>query len=138
MTESSYGQLIAEHRAVVWSLRPHRSEKWGGYWALPGWASLIRRLHDDLLQIAPGYEVDEVTRASGGLSFRLAFGPDVHLFRDVIIERKEQAEAESFTICELCGGPGELRGSPSVRTRCHGHETLRDDGLYGLDGLLGR
>ena len=68
-----------------------------------GWYPLIQRLIEDLIELGWDKHVTQVKEKFGGLRFYINTGSDeVH-------KRIIEAEHESYTICEDCGEPGELR-----------------------------
>lgn len=64
---------------------------------------------------AEGAAVLQVKEKFGGLRFYVGGGTD-DLF-DAI----DKAESKSFTICELCGAPAELREGAYWKTLCDRH-----------------
>jgi hypothetical protein len=68
-----------------------------------GWYPLIQRLIEDLIELGWDKQIIQVKEKFGGLRFYINTGSDeVH-------KRIIEAEHESYTICEDCGEPGELR-----------------------------
>ncbi|HYD54120.1 MAG TPA: hypothetical protein VEA99_15905 [Gemmatimonadaceae bacterium] len=65
----------------------------------PGWADLVRRSH--ALAMIAGVRVIQVKEKFGGL--RVYTEPSTRELSDTL----EEIEAESFTVCESCGAPGD-------------------------------
>ncbi|MFI7337051.1 hypothetical protein ACIBUY_03825 [Streptomyces sp. NPDC050085] len=86
----------------------------------PGWRSLLQRLHQDLSDLAPDYQLDSLTSRFGGLRISLAdrFDTDGEFdgnFADRAGALIDAAEIESEKTCETCGRLG--------RPRFHGDQT---------------
>ena len=81
-----------------------------------GWYPLIQQLIEDLIQLGWDKQVTQVKEKFGGLRFYINEGPnEVH-------DRITKAEGESYTICEMCGAPGEIRRDTGwYRTLCEAH-----------------
>jgi hypothetical protein len=84
-----------------------RTNTWGGVEGIKrcvgaGWGPLVERLVDDLFLLGWDGELHQVKEKFGGLRFYIGNGSDE------IFERIDQAEDESFTICEECGKPGKV------------------------------
>ena len=79
----------------------------------PGWFPLLDRLVGDLIAMGWNRRLVHVKEKYGGLSFVANGTPEMQV-------RIDQAEAESETICEACGAPGEEYTGPSgwVETLC--------------------
>lgn len=102
----------------------------------PGWHPLLRRLHEQLTAVSPGYSVQQVKEKYGTLRIYLYTGVLRHLSmgnadwpsaeRSAQYEAQDRAamalvhatERESAGICEACGSPGEARGGTWIRTLC--------------------
>ena len=68
-----------------------------------GWFGLIKSLIEDLIELGWDKQTCQVKEKFGGLRFYINSGTsDIH-------RRILQAETDSYTICEKCGEPGELR-----------------------------
>ncbi len=88
-----------------------------------GWFNLLWRLCDDLEPLVAKYEkqtghrfqVVQVKEKVGGLRFY------VENANDVIRQRIELAELESFKICEVCGNPGQRQSHGRIQTFCDEH-----------------
>jgi hypothetical protein len=90
-----------------------------------GWQPLLERLHTQLKDIDPTYQVIQIKEKFGGLRYHVQFSED---FYDDDEDGHKAAhdliyaiEAESFTICEDCGTTDdvELRNSHGWhRTTC--------------------
>lgn len=81
-----------------------------------GWYPLIQKLIEDLIQLGWDKHVTQVKEKFGGLRFYINEGSnEVH-------DRITKAEQESYTICEMCGAPGEIRRDLGwYRTLCEAH-----------------
>lgn len=93
-----------------------------------GWIPLVLRLNESLASMLPDYTIGQVKEKFAGLRYYIAeWGvgdddPRIELARELISE----AEAESYTICQVCGGPGELReDSYYCVTACDEHRDQR-------------
>lgn len=72
-----------------------------------GWWPLIIRLNRRLAALAPDYRLVQVKQKFGGLRFYLESTPDGDVgaqFTPLL----EEAEAEAYRTCEVCGKPGVL------------------------------
>ena len=78
-----------------------------------GWRPLVNQLLDDLLELGWDGAVYDVKEKFGGLRFYIGAGSDE------IHERIQQAEDESYSVCEVTGKPGKLRSDLGwMRTLC--------------------
>jgi len=68
-----------------------------------GWYPLIQELIEDLIKLGWDKQVTQVKEKFGGLRFYISGGSTE------IYDRITEAETKSYTICEECGAPGELR-----------------------------
>jgi hypothetical protein len=68
-----------------------------------GWYPLIQKLIEDLIELGWDKQVTQVKEKFGGLRFYINSGSTE------IYDRISEAERESYSICEDCGEPGELR-----------------------------
>lgn len=92
----------------------------------PGWFDLITDLDTRLKRLSPDYVLEQCKSKYGGLRYyaRPADADDIDLqmtFNEIIRE----AEDQSTSICEECGGPAQqvtLRGW--IRTLCDMHTQL--------------
>lgn len=89
-----------------------------------GWAPLLDSLLSDL--VATGFQpawVRQIKEKFGGLRFYTDL--DYEAPEEVVAgwrERIEQAERDSYRICEVCGEPGETRDDLSwILTLCEEH-----------------
>lgn len=71
----------------------------------PGWHPLLLRLHEELLALDPGYQVDDLKEKLGGARIRITAASAAAEMR----ARIGAAEEQSTTICEFCGAPGRRR-----------------------------
>ena len=79
-----------------------------------GWAPLIHRIFDTLENIKGNVKIVQVKEKFAGLRVYTDYVNDE---LDAVIR---QAERESFTICEVCGKPGKVRGKGWHYTACDG------------------
>lgn len=78
-----------------------------------GWYSLIKDLIVDLIKLGWDKEVCQVKEKFGGLRFYINGGSNE------IFQRIQEAEEESYNVCEVTGKPGELRNDIGwYRTLC--------------------
>jgi hypothetical protein len=68
-----------------------------------GWYPLIQKLIEDLIQLGWDKQITQVKEKFGGLRFYINSGSTE------IYDRISEAERASYSICEDCGEPGELR-----------------------------
>ena len=68
-----------------------------------GWYPLIQKLIEDLVALGWDKQVTQVKEKFGGLRFY------VNSCTTEMLDRILEAEKESYSICEDCGEPGELR-----------------------------
>lgn len=86
-----------------------------------GWYPLIVETDQKLAAIDPTYEVHQVKEKFGGL--RYYFGTHTDCDYDAASAIESEAEARSFTICEVCGASGDdvtTGGTGWITTRCAG------------------
>lgn len=98
-----------------------------------GWAPLIHRIFDTLENIKGNVKIVQVKEKFAGLR---VYTDCVNDELDAVIR---QAELESFTICEVCGEPGKVRGKRWYYTACDG--CAREDAgshQYQLGDLYAR
>lgn len=82
-----------------------------------GWAGLIDEILTELRTACPNARIVQVKEKLGGLRIYLENKLDEEA--KVILRR---AELKSFTVCETCGAPGELRRTCGhVGVRCDQH-----------------
>lgn len=68
-----------------------------------GWFGIVKRLIEDLIALGWNKEICQIKEKFGGLRFYINEGSDqMHA-------RINEAEKESYLICEKCGEPGEHR-----------------------------
>ena len=94
-----------------------------------GWESL----YGPLIKLCNenNIKITQIKEKYGGLRFYVLGAPDW------LWDKIDEAEKKSFTICELCGAPGELRGAIWYMTRCdkcNEKETAFDKDLKPEDG----
>jgi hypothetical protein len=89
---------------------------YSGYegWVGPGWLPLLERLAADLAALGWNRDLHQLKEKLGGLRFYTGRATQE------INDRIEQAEKESFTICEHCGAPGRPREGRTawIKTTC--------------------
>jgi hypothetical protein len=87
-----------------------------------GWYELVEHLENDLRRMGWKGKVLQVKEKLGGLRYYIDKG------NDAVQERIRQAENESYRICEVCGGSGELRRNRGwLKTLC---ETHNEDSMH--------
>ena len=79
-----------------------------------GWFDLIKELSENLEPL--GVVAEQVKEKFGTLRFYVGGVPTE--IADQVWDAIEEAEQKSETTCELCGAPGELRGTGWVSTLC--------------------
>lgn len=80
-----------------------------------GWYPLIKDLISDLIELGWDKQTCQVKEKFGGLRFYINAGSsEIH-------ERISKAERDSYEICEVCGGAGELRRNGWYSTLCDNH-----------------
>ena len=101
-----------------------------------GWYELIDKLCNQLVSLNNTIVADQVKEKFGGLRFYAHFTADE-------LERKnakmwkliDNAENESYTICEECGNAGRLSTSGSwLRTLCDKHRKKFKYGIF--EGII--
>lgn len=85
-----------------------------------GWANLINIVFDKVQTYTPGIVIHQVKEKWGGL--RIYCGPCPEDFDKFLME----IERKSFTVCEDCGKPGQLRGGGWYKTLCDEHANGRE------------
>jgi hypothetical protein len=81
----------------------------------PGWHPLITTLVEDLEKLGWDGQVCQVKEKFGGLRFYIgAESDEIHL-------RINEAEKQSYKICEMCGKPGSIVKMGWLTTRCPEH-----------------
>lgn len=73
----------------------------------PGWHSLLLRLHEQLLDLDPGYRVDDLKEKLGAARIRIT--ATSAMTRTEAQALVAAAEEQSGTVCEFCGAPGRRR-----------------------------
>ena len=74
-----------------------------------GWGTLLDEVYDEL---PDDTIVTQVKEKFGGLRVYVDSAPEE--FLDFL----DEIEDESWTVCEMCGEPGELRTKGWMKTRC--------------------
>jgi hypothetical protein len=81
-----------------------------------GWHPLIQELIQDLIELGWNKEACQIKEKFGGLRFYINEGSNE------IYDRITEAEGKSYSICEHCGSPGEIRKDLRwIRTLCDTH-----------------
>lgn len=104
------------------------------YGVAKGWQPLIEKLHADLNEVNPDYELQQVKEKWGGLRYYVGYSltpssePDKKMSETdkKMQELIQAAESASFDICEVCGEPGEIRNTGYVKTLCDNHHAERE------------
>jgi hypothetical protein len=95
------------------------------FWCGDGWFQLRFDLASQLVALEPpeaDLHVNQVKETFGGLRFYTR-----SVLSAVSQQCIEDAEAQSFTICESCGAPGTLQSREGwLRTSCLDHAALDD------------
>lgn len=91
---------------------------WLDYDVPPGWAGIVRDLHDDLATAAITYGVVQVKEKLGELRVYLRAESDPRAAGELVLE----AERRSRVTCQECGAPGQLATDRGwLRTACPAH-----------------
>lgn len=81
-----------------------------------GWRTLVRALHDDLLDIDGDYRLYEIKERDGSLLVVARFDRDA---RDAASRRLATAKAQALRTCELCSADATPRMQrPEPKTLC--------------------
>lgn len=80
-----------------------------------GWEPLIREVFSFMKEHPTHSKVIQVKEKWGGLRIY------TDVIDDTLDEKIREVEKRSFTICELCGEPGKLRGEGWYQTLCDSH-----------------
>ncbi len=89
-----------------------------------GWLPIVQKLHQDLLKIAPGYEVCQIKEKFGGLRYYTT--PICDEGQKLI----DEAEKACTKICEFCASTDEVetKGPNWLKTFCKAcHEKREAD-----------
>lgn len=79
----------------------------------PGWAEILIDLHEQLVKIAPDYDVGQVKEKFGGLRVYLDSG-----WSESVEALIDAAEFRASATCEACGRPGRMRTGSWLKTLC--------------------
>lgn len=92
-----------------------------------GWVPLVLELHEALVAILPDYTIFQVKEKFAGLRFYInSYGvgkddPRIDMAKQFIAD----AEALSYTTCQICGASGEVRKEIGYwATFCDEHNTI--------------
>lgn len=77
-----------------------------------GWMPLIIELDKKLAELVPDYRIEQVKEKFGGLRYYTDVPYDSEANKLI-----DQAEADSYRICENCGKPGEQTNSGGYWTK---------------------
>ena len=80
-----------------------------------GWHPLVQDLIAELKTLGWDGHISQIKEKFGGLRFYIGSG------NEKIFNTIDQAGAKSYTICEECGEPGQLRSGGWMRTLCDKH-----------------
>ena len=83
-----------------------------------GWLPLVEQLIQDLISKGWNKDLHQVKEKFGGLRFYTGGASDE------MNKLIEEAEKQSFKICELCGAPGEPTSTSWIRTLCPPHTEI--------------
>lgn len=127
-----YGKLSPDDRyGSAWQTRAAAQQYVG-----PGWAALVAECFTICEASGFPFWVDQVKEKFGALRFYVTFGESQRRWGkreslpwetvEPIFEQLALVEAKSYTVCELCGAPGELdRDRSWWRTVCPTHKAAR-------------
>ena len=88
----------------------------------PGWSSLLRELHDWLIEHGVTYSVDQVKEKFGGLRVYLdCEGMPRHASWTDVQAKIGHVTALSTVTCERCGKPGGPTSTRWIKTLCREH-----------------
>lgn len=113
-----------EHEEALARMLQRIPDGWGRWIGCrAGWYPLIVKLDQDLAEIDPTYEINQVKEKFGTLRYYIELSdearanPDAQQRADELIA---EAERTSSTICEQCGQPGSLKQTVGYwyRTLC--------------------
>src|SRR4030095_3349929 len=119
-TQRTQGTMTetAERLAKMAPILDRIPEQWGKWIPHPGGDAWLLELDAKLAEMHPDYVLFQVKEKFGGLRFYA--GVDLN---DSVEEKDprfneliHEAEEKSYTICELCGQPGETRKLAWVKT----------------------
>lgn len=86
-----------------------------------GWLPMVKELILKLIDAGWNKQLSDIKEKFGGLCFYIGGGTD-EIF-DII----EEYEEKSYSICEECGEPGELRKGGWWKTLCDKHHEEREN-----------
>ncbi len=105
MTDSEFEEFLESIHGLENGFYTDRPPiKSAGFFAVSsGWYGLLKELIVDLIELGWDKQICQVKEKFGGLRFYINSAPDeVH-------KRIREAEDLSYSVCERCGNPGELR-----------------------------
>jgi hypothetical protein len=95
-----------------------------------GWVDLVSKLVEDLDSFDVPYIVEQIKEKFGGLRFYWSIDfywakkQDINVVRiasDTMQVLVDEAEKQSYTICEVCGKPGKPTKDSWIKTLCEEH-----------------
>jgi hypothetical protein len=86
-----------------------------------GWFPIIKSMIEELIEIGWDKRTTQVKEKFGGLRFYLETYPEG------AAEIISKYEKMSYTLCETCGNPGELRKGSWLFTLCDEHHEEKED-----------
>lgn len=92
-----------------------------------GWEPLVREVFSFMKEHRTHTKVIQVKEKWGGLRIY------TDVIDDKLDEKIREVEKRSFTVCELCGAPGNLRGDSWYQTLCETHgqgKPIIEDGKH--------
>jgi hypothetical protein len=125
MTDAEFEEFLASIGGLENGFYADRSPILSaGFFAVSsGWNGLIKELIEDIVVIGWDKQVCQVKEKFGGLRFYInSASKEVH-------DRISEAENLSYSVCEICGNPGELRSDRRwMLTLCdtHNEEPKKD------------
>ena len=118
MTESEFEEFLESIGGLENGFYTDRPPiKSAGFFSVSsGWYGLIKELIDDLIKLGWDKQVCQVKEKFGGLRFY------INSASDEVHKRISEAENLSYSVCEKCGNPGELREDLRwMMTLCDAH-----------------
>ena len=107
-------------------------EMWGKYISCnKGWYPILIELDKNLATLNPDYEIHQVKEKFGGLRYYTNFS---YREDEKAINFINEAEAKSFSTCEICGSIEEARVTANahhyLRTLCSVCQLSKDEPRY--------
>ena len=129
--DSEFGPEVSEFTHTLCRQMESVREKTGVYPECgKGWAPLLLSLIEAIEKLEVPYIVGQVKEKFGGLRFYWHIPMNAELGKPLVDDPSryarlqrliDNAEQESFGICEVCGRPGSVREEGWISTRCEDH-----------------